>query len=311
MNSWRAEFGDAFAGRRVLVTGGTGFIGRHLSDALRALDAEVHVFSRKPGSHQAADPSNTWTVDLFDLEAVRSATLTIRPQIVYHLAGLVTSGPDPDLVLPTLWADLLGTVHVLIAAMDVSCQRVVVAGSSEEPMHVFRGPGPSSPYAAAKAASSLYTRMFNSAFGLPTVIGRTFVTYGPGQDATRLVPYAISRLLQGEYPSLRAPERVCDFIFVLDVVRGFLKMGAASGLEGTAVDLGTGKGTKVRKVVELLVEIIGCENRPPATSSQERPEEPGGNATLAVRRNAMGWRPKWSLREGLMATVKWYRDLAR
>lgn len=301
--SWQAEFGDAFAGKKVLVTGATGFIGWHLCEALVALGAEVHGLSRSARAESLVPGCEAWAVDLTDIAAIRAAVSKIQPQFVYHLAGIVTGRQDLSLVLPMLQNNLVGTVYLLLTTAEIGCKRIVVVGSSEEPTDGV----PTSPYAAAKVAASMYARMFYKIYQLPVVVARPFLTYGPRQEPTKLVPYTILALLHGENPRLSSGTRVCDFIYVLDVVRGLLKASIQPGLEGQTLDLGTGIRTSVREMVELLVELCGGTGQPVFGALPDRLDERPRIADIDSTRRLLAWEPIWSLRDGLVETIEWYR----
>ncbi len=304
MNSWQDEFGDAFARRRVLVTGSTGFIGRHLCEALVALGAEVHGVCRSAETVPFTYGYTGWAVDLADAEAVRATVARVTPQLVYHLAGRVAAGQELALVLPTLQANLVGSVHLLLAVTESPCDRTVVLGSSEE----LVGGSPNSPYAAAKLAASLYTDMFQHVYGIPSVMVRPFMTYGPRQGSTKLIPHTISRLLQDKPPRLTSGSRICDFVYVGDVVRGLLRAGIQPSIEGKAIELGTGVGTSIRDVVETLVELTGSRVRPEFGAVPDRIGEQPQVAAPQPTQELLAWQPVWSLRVGLMETVNWFRD---
>jgi len=247
--------------------------------------------------------ARAWAVDLADIETVRETVSKTQPQLIYHLAGMVTARQDLNLVLPMLRNNLVGTVHLLLAAAEMGCERMVVVGSSEEPMDGV----PTSPYAAAKAAASMYARMFNKVYSLPVVVVRPFMTYGPRQEPTKLIPYTILALLRGEKPHLSSGKRVCDFVYVLDVVRGLLKASIQPDLEGKTVELGTGQGTSVLDVVELLVELSGSTARPVFGALPDRIDEQPRIADIDATRRLLDWEPLWSLRNGLVETIEWYR----
>jgi nucleoside-diphosphate-sugar epimerase len=247
-------------------------------------------------------------VDLTDVDAARGLLAKTRPRLIYHLAGMVSARQDRDFTLPMLHANLIGTVHLLLAASETGCQRMVLLGSSEEPIGAAGDEIAMSPYAAAKVAGTLYARMFWKLYGLPVVVTRPFVTYGPRQEPTKLIPYTILSLLRGEAPQLSSGSRIADFVYVLDVVRGLLWAGLRPGVEGKTIDLGTGTGTTVREVVELLVELSGSAARPVFGALPDRPGERRRVADTEAARRHLGWLPLCSLREGLAQTVAWYRS---
>ena len=123
-------------------------------------------------------------------------------------------------------------MNLLVAATRAGCRRVVLAGSMEEP-DLAAGEAPGSPYAAAKAAQSLYARFFRALYGAPVVTARIFMVYGPGQrDLSKVVPYAILRGLEGQPAELASGARPVDWIHVDDVARGLVALAEAPGIEG-------------------------------------------------------------------------------
>ena len=122
----------------------------------------------------------------------------------------------------------------------------------EEPERGDPNPVPSSPYAASKFASSAYARMFHALYGLPIVIARVFMVYGPGQkDHRKLVPYTILQALDGNTPELSSGVRMIDWIHVNDVVDGFAADGLQKpDLKGETVDLGSGHPHSIKEIVE-------------------------------------------------------------
>ena len=164
-----------------------------------------------------------------DLAVARHVFKTIRPEIVFHLAGTPNASPDLALVLPTFHGMLTSTINVLLAAMEVGCRRVVLSGSLTEPK---ADPAtPHSPYAAAKWAASGYGRMFCSLYGSPVVVLRPFMTYGPGQAETKLIPTVILALLRGEPPRLSSGTYRADWVYISDVIEGFVAAATATEIE--------------------------------------------------------------------------------
>lgn len=303
----KAEFGEVFAGRRVLVTGATGFIGWNLANELRGLGADVTALSRTASTSSVPEGCSPLAMDLSEPQGLSATLADLRPEIVFHLASLVDGRQQADLVMPMLRANLLGSVHLAQACLDAGVPHLVVAGSSEEPDNE-RDPAPLSPYAAAKAAATLYFRMFHRAYGLPMLVLRPTLTYGPRQGSTKLIPQALSMLQQGQAPKLATGDRVCDFVFITDVVRGLCHAGTVKDQFGETFDLGTGVGTTVREAIELLARITGTSLAADFAPAGDRVSKDGRIANLEHTRKALGWEPRWSLREGLTATIDSFRQ---
>ncbi len=293
-------------GKSALVTGASGFIGSHLCRRLCELGIEVHAISRQERSENSGNIV-WWQGDLGNFSSVEKLFNTIKPDFVYHLASEVTGSRALEVVMPTFQANLVSTVNILIMAAEMDCQRLVMTGSMEEPS--ADGVAiPCSPYAAAKWAGSGYARMFHALYQTPVVMARLFMVYGPDQkDMRKLVPYVISTLLREETPRLSSGERPVDWIYVDDVVEGLIAMSLRSGIEGQEIDLGTGKLTTVKQVVELICELHEADIVPEFGSIPERALERVRVADVADTCRNLGWQPRVSLKEGLVETIKWYQ----
>jgi|SRR5579864_2068631 len=292
-------------GERVVVTGASGFIGSHLCPRLAASGAEVHAVSRVK---RTGDGSvRWWQGDLAELRTARELLTAIKPDVIFHLAGHVQGARTLELIVPTFRSNLASTVNLMTAASEVGCRRIVLTNSMEEPL-TNEETIPSSPYAAAKWASSAYARMFHALFHLPVVILRVFMVYGPGQqDLRKLVPYVIMSLLRGEPPRLTLGQRMIDWVYVDDVVDGLVAAAVATGVHGMTIDIGSGELIPIRAVVEHLIRLVGMPIEPLFGALAERPFEQTRVADTVRSRALLGWQPKTGVYEGLSRTVGWYR----
>ncbi len=292
-------------GRRVLVTGASGFIGGHLCRRLAEGGARVHATSR---SHSPEGDALTWhRIELADGAAVGELIEEVRPEVVFHLASHVAGAREIELVAPTFDANLASTVHLLTAVTRVGCRRFIQVGSLEEPEPGEPLAVPSSPYAAAKMAASAYARMFHALYGTPVVLARLFMVYGPAQrDLRKLIPYLVLSLLRDRHPKLGSGSREVDWIYVEDVVDGLILAAKQDGNEGRRVDLGSGRLVTIRKVVETLYRRLAPGTVAPFGSLPDRAMEQVRTARSADSYERLGWRPRTSLEVGLAATADWY-----
>jgi nucleoside-diphosphate-sugar epimerase len=184
---------------------------------------------------------------------------------------------------------------------------LIITGSLVEPENGARTI-PNSPYAAAKWAASDYSRMFHALYGFPVAIARVFMVYGPGQqDETKLVPYVISCVLRGEAPKITSGKHRIDWIFVEDVVSGLMKLALASGVDGKAVDLGSGFVIATKELVGKICMLMQTEILPAFGALADRPLEPLRVANTKESLRLIDWSPKIQLAEGLRRTIDWYR----
>lgn len=294
-----------FSGRKVLVTGATGFIGSHLCRALCQHGAEVHAVSR---SRHASGDLHWWKANLGDITSFRKLLRDIRPQIIFHLSGHVTAAPNMKLALSTFDSHVVSTVCLLTAATEIGCERIVLTGSMTEPQSNCADVVPGSPYGAAKWVSAAYGRMYYALYHTPVTIVRPFVTYGPMQNPEKIVPYVTLSLLQGEIPKLASGRWQADWIYIADVIEGCLAVAFVADVEGCTIDLGSGTLIPARDVVDRIVKLVGSPIKPAFGALPDRPAEEIRVANLAYAQEKIGWKPSTSLEEGLALTVAWYRD---
>jgi UDP-glucose 4-epimerase len=297
---------DMFHDCRILVTGATGFVGMHLCEALAGLGADVYALFRSAGTDSLPQKLHTHSVDLRSPKLTESCIKTIRPDVVYHLAGLVNTRQSLSLVRPTLSSNLLGSINLFMALAQINCHRLVVTGSSEEPDISRLGSSANSPYAASKDAETGYARMFHKIFSLPVVVSRPFMSYGPRQPIQKVIPYTITSLLKGYSPKINSGNRICDLIYIQDLIMGLLLTGFKPGLVGELIDLGTGIGTSIRDAVTTIVELLGSPTHPLFSPISDRAYEYPQIAEIEKTADMLGVRPSWSLKEGLRVTIAWY-----
>lgn len=240
-----------------------------------------------------------------DIAVAQDLLHTVRPEVVYHLAGMSTASPELERVLPTFHSLLTSTLNTLMAATDVGCRRIILTASLTEPLFSQHEATPSSPYAAAKWAGGAYARMFRALYGTPVVIVRPFMTYGPKQNENKVIPYVISSLSRGTAPQLTSGDWQVDWIYVDDVIDGFLAAAQASDVEGCTIDLGSGVLVSMREVVRKLVKLVDNGVEPRFGAVPDRPLEQVRVADTANAYAKLGWKPLTALEDGLQRTIAW------
>jgi UDP-glucose 4-epimerase len=290
---------------RVLVTGANGFLGRHLVSRLRSASAEVHTVGRQPSS-EVTPVECRWTANVADEREAREVVQRVRPNVVVHLGALTHAAPDLELVLPTFHSALASTVNLLTALTEQGCRRIVLAGSIEEPVGGAEA-RPASPYAAAKWAASAYGRMFHALYDTPVVIARLALTYGPGQLARKVIPSTIFAVLRGEAPQVSSGARAWDVVYVDDVIEALVRLVEGRGPDGATVDVGSGRLTTLRSIVERVVAIVDPTITPVFGVVPDRPLTETHAADAAATEAMLDWRATTSLEAGLRTTVDWCR----
>jgi nucleoside-diphosphate-sugar epimerase len=304
------------ASQRVLITGGSGFIGACLTHRLVAAAQDVHLLLRPQAKlWRLAALEGRFTVhraDLTDAPAVRAAVAACRPAVVYHLA---THGAYPFQTDRTaiLTANLLGTANLLAALEDQDYRAFVNAGSSSEyghkdaPMREDDRLEPRSDYGVAKAASTLLCQA-EAHKGRPVCTVRVFSAFGPWEEPTRLVPYVMGCCLRGEGPRVTTGCQPRDFIYVEDVIDLLLTAASTTTVHGRILHAGTAVQRTVWEMVETILTVCGPGLRAEFGTAPARPGEPARwVASIDRTRELTGWRPRHDLRGGLERMWDWFR----
>ena len=266
----RQSMSDHLSGKKILVTGASGFIGKHLCRELIKRGCKIHAVSRKERDSDCVQ-MRWWQADLTDSQDVENLFFRLKPDFIYHLASFVAGSRDLGFVIPMMNNNFITSVNILNAASKIGCQRLFLIGSMEEAASGNPEVVPSSPYAGAKWASSAYGRMYHALYQVPVVILQLFMVYGPDQqDLKNLIPYVISCLLREESPMLSSGQRMVDWIFVEDVVAALVAAAQAKDIEGKTITIGSGELISIKTIVESLVRMINPKVLPHFGALAER-----------------------------------------
>jgi UDP-glucose 4-epimerase len=305
-----------------LVTGGAGFIGSHLVEALVKRGDEVRVldnFSTGNRDNLAGVAKDVEVVkgDLRDLDVVQRAMRNV--EVVYHQAALASvprSVADP---LSTHEVCVNGTLHVLLAARDAKVRRVVYAASSSAYGNSQRLPksetdptAPLSPYAVAKLAGEQYCAAFSEVYGLETVRLRYFNVFGPRQTPSSpyaaVIPLFIQALATGRSPIIHGDgQQSRDFTFVEDVVQANLLAANAVGVSGHVYNIACGGRTTLLELVRHINTILGTHIAPEHTAPRVG-DVRHSMADIVRAREDLGYRPTTDIVRGLRSCVAWWQE---
>jgi UDP-glucose 4-epimerase len=307
--------------RQVLVTGGAGFIGSHLVEALVRRGDAVRVLDnlstgREQNLAAVADAVELIQGDIRDRDVVhRSMAGT---DLVFHQAALVSvplSVQEPAL---NHAINVDGTFHVMDVARQVGVRCLVYASSSAvygdlpglpktEEMEI----APLSPYGLAKLVGERYAGLFHTCYGLPAIGLRYLNVYGPRQDPgspySGVISIFIDRLLAGRRPTIYGDgQQTRDFVYVADVVRANLLAAETPAASGEVLNVSTGRPVTINALWATLQDIAGTD-LPPHFAEERKGDIRHSSASFEKARWMVGYEPRTSLAEGLRHTLEWYR----
>jgi CDP-glucose 4,6-dehydratase len=319
MTTWR--------GRSVFVTGAYGLLGGWLVKALLANGAAITVLKRDAVAASALVLEGTERRvnvvhgDVSDFALLERTLGEYEVDTVFHLAAQAIVGIAGRSPRSTFETNIRGTWTMLEACRHTGVARTIVASSDkaygahdELPYRENFALQPQHPYEVSKAAADLIARSYWRAFGLQVAVTRFANLYGGGDfNFTRLVPEAVLAAIERRTPVIRSdgkPER--DFLYVEDAVAAYLAicdlLDDGSGT-GEAFNAGSGQPRSVLEVVELVCQLAGTGIQPDVRGTSRQPGEITRQWVDSTKlRTTSGWKPRFTLEEGLRRTVDWYRQ---
>jgi len=308
--------------KKCLVTGGAGFIGSNLVERLVDASVQVKVLDNlSSGFLQNLEPFQEH-IDFKEGDVRDMATLQeimADVEVVFHQAALVSVPQSIEDPIETAMVNDLGTLNVLEAARHSGVRRVVFASSCavygdlpQLPKREEMETKPLSPYAASKLHGEVYARLYGDLYGLETVCLRYFNVYGPRQDPgspySGVISIFMDKAARGESPTIYGDgNQYRDFVYVVDVVQANMLAAQRQNISGVVINLGTGKSVTVNSLWKNISELAGVQDEPKRADS--RPGDIRQSvAEISRAQELLGFKPRYSLEEGLRLTWEWYRS---
>jgi UDP-glucose 4-epimerase len=311
-------------GLRVMVTGGSGFIGSHLIDELLARGNRVVVYDNfdpfylgkeKNIESHVGDPNFTLVrANILDRKTLSSAME--GADIVFHEAaqpGVRYSIENPQKVHDV---NVTGALNVLRTASIHDVKRVVFASSSSVyglpeylPFDEEHPTKPNSPYAASKLCAEKYCQVFHSIYGLDVVVLRYFSVYGPRQRPDQVIRIFVHNVLVGKPVRIYGDgEQTRDFTYVDDAVEATLLAAEVDEADGMVINVGSGRRISINGLIEEISRSMGIEGETDHVHEEASPGDfPHTLADVSLARRVLGYEPRLDLREGLGEFIEWLR----
>ena len=305
-----------------LVTGGAGFIGSHLVEALLSCGCKVRVLDNLSTGHlhnleSVMDHITFYKNDIRELEMLEEAAEGC--DVIFHLAAVVAVQQTISNPIESAMINDIGTINVLEAARAGNVRRVVLASSCAVygddprlPKKETMTPRPASPYAVHKLSAEHYARVYFDLYGLETVSLRFFNVYGPRQDPSS--PYSgVISIFMANAVSSQVPviygdgNQSRDFVYVKDVVKANLLSAGTDNLTENVLNVGTGSDVLINRLWEMIAGFGGLRLAPryePARSGDILHSVAG----MELTRSILNFNIDFTLEQGLQTTFDWYRD---
>ena len=312
--------------KRILITGGAGFIGSHLVDALiehrpaKIVVVDNFFLGKKENLQEAKEKYPQLKIinqDATDFEAMKRIISRQRIEIVFNLAtkALEHSFVDPDdayMVNVNLASVLLRLLHQKKYQTLIHCSSSEAYGSAQKiPISEDHPLAPHTLYAAGKAAADLMVRSYWRTYKLDVAIARPFNTYGPRQNEgiyAAVIPLTLKRLIKGQPPVIYGDgHQTRDFIFVKDTARGMIETYKNKNSRGKEINIAYGQEIKIEDLIKIIAKEFGYQGK--ILRQKARPADVRRHlAGTKLAKELLGFKCQYSFGDGIKETIKWYKN---
>jgi len=296
---------------KVLIVGGTGFIGSNLVKRCLRDTKKVSVLGLVENS-SCIDGVDYINVDLCDKEGLGKALANKGYNYVFNLGGYINHSHYFKGGRQLIDVHLMGLMNLLDALAKDDLKGFVQIGSSDEygslqaPQNERLRESSISPYSFAKVAASHFIQMLNRTENFPGVVARFFLVYGPGQDDKRFLPQIVKACLNGDEFKTSEGKQLRDFCYVEDAADALVQLALSDEAKGKIFNVASGDPVTIREMVEKIIKIIGKGTPLWGTFPYRKGENMQLYADVSLIKE-LGWQPKFSLEQGLAKTIEYYR----
>jgi len=303
--------------KEILVTGGTGFIGSAIVNKLINQNCKVNVLSLPDEYNwriEKKEKCKFFYINLLNFAETLKCIRDINPEIIFHLAGMVTPDNDLNTIQKAFSTNFEATKNLIISLNDFNYYLLINTGTGNEyggsvsPLNENDRENPITPYSASKVAGTYFCEMIATVYNKPIITVRPFLTYGPKQIAKFFVPWLIYCAIENKEISLTPCQQTRDFVYIADVADAYILLAenADKVRDKGIFNIGSGKETKLIEIVNTI------KNRFTNTKFRigEQPYRKGESmrffSSIDKITKSIGWIPKWTVEDGINDTIDWW-----
>ena len=305
--------------KKILITGGAGFIGANFVYKFLELGYNVTVFERKGTNFwrlkKITSKIKIYSPDLTDYAKTEACLKKIKPEVVLHFAAYGAYQSRQQNVTLTIDTNIISSINLINACNNIGVECFINTGTNSEygiknkPMKETDVLESDNLYAITKSAVTLYGQMVARKYNFPIVTMRPFAVYGYFEEKERLIPTIIQSCLTGNALKLSRPDSVRDFIFIEDLINGYLAaIKNIKKIRGEIFNLGTGKQYSIQQVVATVKKITNSNIKPRYGTMKKAQTEPKTwIADISKAKKILQWKPRRTLEQGLKKDIEWFK----
>ena len=305
-----------FKNKKVIITGGFGFIGSHLYKRLIEQNANIVIINKAESNtfrlKDYLSEIKLYELDIREAEEVRKVILDEKPDYVFHLAAYGVNAKDND-YMEAIKTNIIGSVNILNALKKNGCEKFINIGTSSEYGNQKSKENialrPTNIYGSTKASSTIMLHQIAQNSNIDIVTLRPFNIFGEGEEQHKLFCEVIIKILQNEKVELTKCNQHRDYTYISNIIDGLILAAENQTVKNQIFNIASGKTHPLKYYIEKIFDISGTTSKPIYGAIPQRTDERMKQTVDITKiKKVLNWEPKISLEEGIENTINWYRE---